>query len=130
MSDALSTYRSQAVEQQNCDISTKKSHSPLPNQSTIAADRRPTPVDRRSLENEPDTNNNHHRKTGPITRPEMDEQCDEDPNASAIIPVDEEKLREVEEQKKIEAMLRVEIPAEALAEVTKQPGIREVCGSL
>ncbi|KNC97507.1 uncharacterized protein SPPG_07422 [Spizellomyces punctatus DAOM BR117] len=56
---------------------------------------------------------------------EDERQTDEDPNASAIIPVDEEKLKQVEEQKKIEAMLKIEIPPEALAEVTKQPGLRE-----
>ncbi|TPX68780.1 hypothetical protein SpCBS45565_g02875 [Spizellomyces sp. 'palustris'] len=56
---------------------------------------------------------------------EDERKTDEDPNASAIIPVDEEKLKQVEEQKKIEAMLKIEIPPEALAEVTKQPGLRE-----
>ncbi|KAI9004227.1 hypothetical protein BC832DRAFT_559020 [Gaertneriomyces semiglobifer] len=49
----------------------------------------------------------------------------DDPNASAIIPVDEDILRQVEEQKRLEAMLKVEVPPEALAEVTKQPGIQE-----
>ena len=54
------------------------------------------------------------------------EEEDDDPNLNAVIPVDEEALRMVEEQKRREAELRVEVPEEALAELKKEPGIVEV----
>ncbi|KAI8817930.1 uncharacterized protein EV422DRAFT_539382 [Fimicolochytrium jonesii] len=47
------------------------------------------------------------------------------PNASAIIPVDEELLKQMEEQKKLEAKMKIEVPPEALAEVTKHIDIVE-----
>ncbi|KAJ3162832.1 hypothetical protein HDU86_003807 [Geranomyces michiganensis] len=54
-----------------------------------------------------------------------EEEDGADPNASAIIPVDEELWRKAEEEKKLEAMLKVEVRPEALATVTKQSGDKE-----
>ncbi|KAI8918563.1 hypothetical protein DFJ77DRAFT_456091 [Powellomyces hirtus] len=84
----------------------------------------PNPSDYNKHTRDPDLSRARRYSTQrkPSTRPEIEE---DDPNASAIIPVDEEMLRKAEEEKKIEAMLKVEIPPEALAEVTKQPGMRE-----
>ncbi|KAJ3172337.1 hypothetical protein HDU87_007933 [Geranomyces variabilis] len=56
---------------------------------------------------------------------EEEEEDGSDPNASAIIPVDEELWRKAEEEKKLEAMLKVEVRPEALATVTKQSGDKE-----
>ncbi|KAJ3049810.1 hypothetical protein HK097_009196 [Rhizophlyctis rosea] len=53
------------------------------------------------------------------------EEEDDDPNLNAVIPVDEEALRMVEEQKRREAELRVEVPEDALAELKKEPGLVE-----
>ncbi|KAJ3292373.1 hypothetical protein HK104_005339 [Borealophlyctis nickersoniae] len=54
-----------------------------------------------------------------------EEEEEEDPNLNAIIPVDEETLKRVEEQKKLEEMMKVEVPEEALAELKKEPSIVE-----
>ncbi|KAJ3041169.1 hypothetical protein HDV00_009884 [Rhizophlyctis rosea] len=53
------------------------------------------------------------------------EEEEDDPNLNAVIPVDEEALRQLEEQKKMEAMIKVEVPEEALAELKKEPSIVE-----